>query len=162
MIHINLYNHVFEVADLNVGQTGIKIQTNPAKPLNKFGHGPFCKFSVPKELQCHIGDKGLYFFAVNGIVKYIGSTTQDFKTRIDNGYGNITPGNCYTSGQLTNCHVNSMINNAICNNNYVQLGICPFSDSDYPTPDDCNNAIRTAEAGLIKLFFENVCWNLTL
>ena len=31
------------------------------------------------------------------------------KNRIDNGYGNICPKNCYLDGQATNCHLNSKI-----------------------------------------------------
>lgn len=71
--------------------------------LHKYGQGPFCEFSAPKEIEeC----KGIYIFIVNGIVKYVGRCQDNFKTRITQGYGHISPRNCYKGGQLTNCHVN--------------------------------------------------------
>jgi hypothetical protein len=53
--------------------------------------------------------KGLYTYYIDGKLKYIGKTEKSFKIRINNGYGKISPKNCYLDGQSTNCHINSLI-----------------------------------------------------
>ncbi len=72
-------------------------------PLNKYGSGHFCKFSVncPK-------DSGVYLWVVDKKIIYIGETKNLYK-RFNNGYGHISPRNCYEGGQYTNCKMNKIV-----------------------------------------------------
>ena len=56
-----------------------------------------------------ISKKGLYIYCVNDELKYIGRSKDPFGKRINYGYGNISPKNCYLDGQSTNCRINSLI-----------------------------------------------------
>ena len=137
--------HEIKVIKMCINLTNILIQT---RPLNTYGSGPFCKFRI----NDHLDEKGLYCFVVDKKIKYIGQTTGTFRQRINAGYGNISPYNCYVGGQRTNCHVNSLINDALKNKKEVLVGFYVMSD---------DVAIKKLEKELIK---ENnlVCkgWNL--
>ena len=74
--------------------------------LNKYGDNTFCHF----KLNSHLNDKGLYIWVVNGKVKYLGRCSDNFKKRVNQGYGKINAKNCFIDGQATNCHLNSEIN----------------------------------------------------
>lgn len=74
--------------------------------LNCYGDNNFCYF----KLESHLMDKGLYAWVVNNEIKYIGRCTDNFKKRVNQGYGKISPKNCFIDGQATNCHINSEIN----------------------------------------------------
>ena len=74
--------------------------------LNKYGDNKFCEFKIEENLN----DKGIYCFFLNGKIKYVGRCTDNFKKRINQGYGKIHPKNCFIDGQATNCHLNSIIN----------------------------------------------------
>ena len=71
------------------------------KKLHRFGDGYFCKFKISKR-----NEAGVYIWVVDSKIIYIGET-QSFSNRINNGYGNIFPRNCYVGGQVTNCKMNS-------------------------------------------------------
>jgi len=73
-------------------------------PLNKYGKGPFCKFSIPNNYRL----SGVYAIAVENKVKYIGECL-DFSLRHNMGYGIISPRNCFKGGQETNCRLNNLI-----------------------------------------------------
>jgi len=73
--------------------------------LNKYGRGPFCKFMIPSG---YLGKKGVYLILVNDKILYIGKCV-DLDARYNNGYGNISPRNCFEGGQNTNCKNNSLI-----------------------------------------------------
>jgi hypothetical protein len=73
-------------------------------PLNKFGKGPFCKFTAPQSYQ--IG--GVYLLVVGLDIRYVGECA-NLSARFNNGYGNISPKNCYKGGQETNCRINNLI-----------------------------------------------------
>ena len=73
--------------------------------LNKYGDEVFCRFSISE----HLKSMGLYCFVMGGAVTYIGRSHDPFGKRINQGYGNISPKNCYRDGQATNCHLNSLI-----------------------------------------------------
>jgi hypothetical protein len=73
-------------------------------PLNKFGNGPFCKFTVPRSYQ----RGGVYLLMVGLDVRYVGECA-NLSARFNNGYGNISPKNCYKGGQETNCRINHLI-----------------------------------------------------
>lgn len=72
-------------------------------PLHEYGAGPFCKFRV--KTRC---GEGIYAFVVAGEVKYVGEC-EDLASRMNAGYGNISPRNCYRRGQPTNCRVNALV-----------------------------------------------------
>ncbi len=93
--------------------------------LNRYGDERYCKFSITNNHN----DKGLYCFIVDGKPKYIGRTLTNFHDIINNGCGKITPANCYNDGQLTNCRINSGINEAINNDLKVKLGIYKMNES---------------------------------
>lgn len=75
-----------------------------AVPLHKHGHGTFCKFriSVPAK------QAGVYALVANGSVRYIGEC-EDLGKRVNMGYGNISPRNCYEGGRRTNCKINHRV-----------------------------------------------------
>lgn len=75
-----------------------------ALALNKFGHGPFCKFKIPTD-SCL---SGVYAIIVNGELKYIGEC-ENLAARYNMGYGNISPRNCFVGGQETNCRINNLV-----------------------------------------------------
>lgn len=84
--------------------------------LHKYGHGSFCKFKIPNDYQT----KGVYILYSNGSPKYVGEC-QNLSSRFNSGYGNISPRNCYTGGQLTNCRINKLILNSIKKGNQIKL-----------------------------------------
>lgn len=71
--------------------------------LHQYGRGPFCKFTVSTSLG-----QGVYVFAYGDKARYIGECV-DLASRLNNGYGNISPRNCFDGGQPTNCRVNSLV-----------------------------------------------------
>ncbi len=73
--------------------------------LNPSGDETYCQFKLGENLQ----GKGLYCYTVSGAMSYIGRTHDPFAKRINVGYGNISPKNCYIDGQSTNCHLNALI-----------------------------------------------------
>lgn len=74
--------------------------------LNKYGDEKFCKFYI----DTYLDDKGIYCYIKDDKIKYIGRCTDNFKKRINQGYGTIHPKNCFIDGQATNCRLNSLIN----------------------------------------------------
>lgn len=74
------------------------------KKLNKYGKGPFCKFTIPSNLNC----SGVYIIKVNDDIKYVGEC-DNLSKRFNMGYGQISPRNCFEGGQSTNCKINSFI-----------------------------------------------------
>ena len=76
--------------------------------LNECGDKKFCRFHLTDE---HIYNKrGLYLYALNGRIMYIGRCLDNFANRFNNNYGMIAPRNCYKGGQSTNTHINSLVN----------------------------------------------------
>lgn len=88
--------------------------------LNKYGDKIFCEFKIQDNLR----DKGIYCYIKNGEIKYIGRCTDNFKKRINQGYGKIHPKNCFIDGQATNCHLNSLINSA----DNIEIGVYVMND----------------------------------
>lgn len=76
-------------------------------PLNPYGSGPFCKFTIPRKMNW----MGVYIIDVSGLPNYVGEC-KDFSSRFNSGYGNISPKNCYIGGQRTNCRINNKIYHA--------------------------------------------------
>ncbi len=75
--------------------------------LNEHGDKVFCDFSIASTSLSR--SKGIYCFMVGETIKYFGRSHDPFEKRFNQGYGHISPKNCYRDGQSTNCHVNSLI-----------------------------------------------------
>lgn len=85
--------------------------------LNRYGNGPFCRFTIPK---INNGKAGVYILLVSGTVMYVGECG-DLGGRYNNGYGNISPRNCFEGGQSTNCRINSLVLQAYKQNHVIEL-----------------------------------------
>lgn len=80
-----------------------KFNNKKGLPLSYHGKGAFCRFSI------NAGDMpGVYLWVVDGQIIYIGETSR-LQQRLNNGYGIISPRNCYIGGQNTNCKMNKVI-----------------------------------------------------
>lgn len=75
--------------------------------LNPYGDLVYCHFKITERA----GERGLYLFVVDDNIQYIGQSTTTFSSRLNNGYGYISPKNCFRDGQATNCRVNALIAN---------------------------------------------------
>jgi len=104
--------------------------------LNKSGDLRYIEFRINDLKADNL--KGLYLFKVNDDIVYVGRCRDSFKKRINNGYGRISPKNCYLDGQSTNC----LINNLICTN-YPKVDFYISSQND-------NSIIEDYEKLLIK------------
>ena len=112
---------------------------NHAKhPLHDYGKGAFCEFDAPDGI---CDKRGIYIFVVDGRVKYLGRCLNTFKKRRSEGYGHISPRNCYKGGQPTNCHINRELNKAFKTGASVFIGIHEMDDIA---------AIRELEKKLLK------------
>jgi hypothetical protein len=95
-----------------------------AVPMNRYGAGPFCKFKIPSGYRT----SGVYALTVADTVRYIGECA-DFSSRFNNGYGNISPKNCYKGGQETNCRLNNLVYVAVVSGELISLWF--FATPDY-------------------------------
>jgi hypothetical protein len=93
--------------------------------LNKYGDTNYCKFKILDPI--HGKKKGLYLYVANEEIMYIGRCNDCFYKRINVGYGNISPKNCYIDGQATNCHLNQLI--SIWADN-ISFWVCPLENGD--------------------------------
>ena len=74
-------------------------------PLHNYGRGPFCRFRVAQGWR----QGGVYVLADGNKPLYVGEC-QDLESRWGTqGYGRISPRNCYQGGQETNCRINNLI-----------------------------------------------------
>ena len=115
--------------------------------LNPFGDKSFCKFKIEKNKLTE--SCGLYFFECKSELKYIGSTKQSFFKRINTGYGNISPRNCYRNGQSTNCKINSNLNYFLENSEQkdIKFYVLPIKDKEKILSTEME-LIRKATSGL--------------
>ena len=74
-------------------------------PLNRHGHGPFCRFSVPGLPAT----SGVYAVTVAQALVYVGKAKDLQRRWGPSGYAQIQPRNCFKQGQSTNCKVNHRI-----------------------------------------------------
>jgi len=91
--------------------------------LNKYGDLEYSRFMLSDSFQYNL--KGVYFYYVNDELKYIGRCRDSMQKRVNSGYGNISPKNCYIDGQSTNCKVNALVTQ---NRGSVKLKIYPMDD----------------------------------
>ena len=75
------------------------------KRLNPHGGGPFCRF-LAKGLPAA---SGVYALTVDGVPAYVGKAYNLAQRWSMQGYGAISPANCFTGGQPTNCRINHEI-----------------------------------------------------
>jgi hypothetical protein len=73
--------------------------------LHRYGGGPFCSFRIPSGYSCK---SGVYLLRLNGDYVYAGKA-EDLGVRFNQGYGSISPRNCFEGGRQTNCRVNRLI-----------------------------------------------------
>jgi|Deesub1362A_J573_1020465.scaffolds.fasta_scaffold06767_3 hypothetical protein len=73
--------------------------------LHKYGRGSFCSFKIPTD---YLWKAGVYIILVNEKPKYVGEC-DNLERRFNEGYGRISPRNCYEGGQQTNCRINNLI-----------------------------------------------------
>ena len=97
------------------------------KPRNKYGQGPFCRFSLKSSAYDRVC--GVYALLDDDGLLYIGQTV-DLQQRYNVGYGNIEAVNCYVGGQSTNCKINSMVLQKYREGKHVYLFFCATADYD--------------------------------
>ena len=114
------------------------------KFLNPYGDLSYSKFWIEEESA--LRSRGLYLYADNGHLLYIGRCKDSFRKRIIQGYGSIQPKNCFIDGQATNCHINSLITGL---GRLIQFEVCPIPD--IPT-------IIAVESAMIKKYKPK--WNI--
>ena len=93
-------------------------------PLNRYGAGPFCKFTIPRRFKVN----GVYVLTVDGALMYVGECA-NFSARFNAGYGNISPKNCFKGGQETNCRLNNLLYMALLADRRISLWF--FQTADY-------------------------------
>ena len=73
--------------------------------LHNYGRGPFCRFRVALGWR----RSGVYVLTNGDTPLYVGEC-QNLEDRWGTkGYGGISPRNCFTGGQETNCRINNLI-----------------------------------------------------
>jgi len=72
---------------------------------NAYAAGPFCYFSLPQGPR----SAGVYAIFVEDELVYIGECENLAGRFSSTGYGQISPRNCHSDGQSTNCKLNSRI-----------------------------------------------------
>jgi hypothetical protein len=98
--------------ELNGGENGELVTHAPQAryaranevPLHCYGDREFCRFGIRRDLTL----VGVYMLTVNREVRYVGECI-DISDRFNNGYGNISPRNCFIGGQQTNCRINKLV-----------------------------------------------------
>ena len=114
--------------------------------LNKYGDLEYCHFRLSDAKIA--AQKGLYAYAIQERIMYLGRTKDPYKKRVDQGYGKIHPKNCYLDGQSTNCHKNFLISKSA---REVEFWVAILEDDD---------EIERTESNLIRHYTPP--WNLQL
>lgn len=112
--------------------------------LNPSGDLLYCKFSI----KTHLDKRGIYIFYDKNEILYLGRCINDFNKRFNQGYGIVSPKNCYRDGQSTNCRLNALVNSSY---NSINIGI-------YSMMGNSNSEIVDLEKQLINKF--SFVWNL--
>lgn len=84
--------------------------------LHRYGNGPFCRFKIPGNHRV----SGVYAYIVDGALSYIGRC-ENLSSRVNMGYGTISPKNCFNGGQQSNCRLNNLIFSACSASSTVDL-----------------------------------------
>ena len=115
----NLKSLIENENDMNMptGEFLLKLKNNGNKNylsfLNNYGDKVYSHFGISENEV--FSKKGIYTYYLNDKIKYIGITKDNYQKRINNGYGNISPKNCFKDGQTTNCHLNWLISSSFNN-----------------------------------------------
>ena len=96
-----------------------------ALPLHAYGGGPFCKFRVAKGIH----ESGCYVLTRDGTPVYAGKCVSLDKRWGANGYGSISPRNCFSGGQSTNCRINTLVLKAALLGNLLELWFLQIDES---------------------------------
>ncbi|MBL8236469.1 MAG: GIY-YIG nuclease family protein [Bryobacterales bacterium] len=80
-------------------------QLGPEVRHNNYSAGPFCRFRVAQSIT----SAGVYALTVADRLMYIGECENLAKRYSSTGYGRISPRNCHSDGQSTNCKINALI-----------------------------------------------------
>ncbi|MDR1238757.1 MAG: GIY-YIG nuclease family protein [Treponema sp.] len=145
-----VYEKYSNCLNMKLGLFLKKLKTNKnifyKKFLNNYGDLIYSIFKIDDTKT--LLKKGLYIYCINNELKYIGRSKDPFGKRINNGYGKISPKNCYLDGQSTNCHINSLITK---NRNNVQLFVLEINNDEM---------IESIEKDLIKKYKPE--WNIQI
>lgn len=146
-LNLEEFNDGFKIP-LGLFLESLKIKGNEKYKLflNKYGDMEYCKFKISDKETWKL--KGIYFYVLNSEIVYIGRCCDSFYKRINNGYGRISPKNCYKDGQQTNCHINSLVNKYYKN---ISFWIYPVVNVE---------EIKELEVKLIKYYKPK--WNIAL
>ena len=106
------------VVDIKMPQS--RYEKSDEYPVHQYGWGPFCTFSVDTLEYAQSG--GVYVFAADYEIKYVGETV-DIHNRIQSGYKNISPKNCFKGGQQTNCRINHLVLETVRNGGQVSFWV---------------------------------------
>ena len=103
--------------DIPLGEFLFKLKEKGDKSylkfLNNYGDKTYSHFGI---VESDVDNKkGIYSYYLNDEIQYIGITKDNFKKRINSGYGKISPKNCYKDGQSTNYHLNWLISSSFKN-----------------------------------------------
>src|SRR5436305_13977661 len=106
-----LFSHICKIEPLREADGSVRqfmpqnqFRNVRSLPLSRYGKGPFCKFKIPSTYKV----SGVYALQVDTAVTYVGECA-NLSARYNAGYGNISPRNCFKSGQETNCRLNNLI-----------------------------------------------------
>ena len=135
----SITKNYFQDLDTNLGDFLFQLKNAGdefyKKFLNKYGDLKYSLFSLKNEH--HHTLKGVYFYYLNDELKYVGRCKDSMQKRVNNGYGKISPKNCFIDGQSTNCKVNALVTK---HKDSIALKIFVMSD---------NKAIEVLESRLI-------------
>lgn len=93
--------------------------------LNADGDSTFSDFKLSDSSLGRL--RGLYLYRLEREVVYVGRCLDSFAKRINQGYGQIHPKNCYIDGQRTNCRLNALVT---ANRGNVEFFACPLDRAD--------------------------------
>lgn len=93
--------------------------------LHAYGSGPFCRFRIARSRR----EAGLYVLSLDDVPVYAGECLDLSKRYGPNGYGGISPRNCFDGGQPTNCRVNAAILSATKASHRLDLWFAALSSS---------------------------------
>lgn len=94
-----------EGGDLRVFMPQARYGAASAATLHAYGAGPFCRFRIARARH----EAGLYVVTVDEVPVYAGECVDVGRRWGPNGYGGISPRNCFQGGQPTNCRVNAAV-----------------------------------------------------
>jgi len=106
--------------------------------LHAYGAGPFCRFRIARRRR----EPGLYVLTLDGVPVYAGECVDLERRWGPNGYGGISPRNCFEGGQPTNCRINGAILSAVRESGRIELW--------FHALDDDTDMRRMAETRLIQ------------